>query len=198
MCARCAWRQTRRAAALLAVLGLTGGAAFFYCLPKPPKPTLMHYVREVAGPAPVLTQGEGGWQYFDSQDRLVGDTTRHARLAGTWSEQSPSAHLAAPALELLASAHYGNRVQLTLAGFTARCGREPCVARLAFDQSAPETYGFRDLSAPAQTVLVFDAFDKIYENLNTARMLTLTLSQGDGHDLVIRFALDGFAAEKLE
>jgi uncharacterized membrane protein len=147
----------------------------------------------------------GGWTYFDTVDRVVGDVTHHARLIGRRAQPVQEAMPAAaghsvvtpalsatpqdgaadtaPILELTASTHYGKHIIITLPRMAKPCEPAPCILSISFDEAPPENFTYQDPSDARETVLISNEFGRLVPLLQKAHDVTLALlpatPQGD-------------------
>ena len=137
-----------------------------------------------------------GWRYYNTQDSVVGDVTRHARLISN-SPTNPSgdpryAGVSTGTLELASSGRYGRVVTISFPRAKTACEANPCEVRAIFDATQPMVFSYTDASSGRSTMLMLKDYDRFTQRLAVAHDLTVVAALGTEHDHILTFDVDGF------
>jgi hypothetical protein len=194
LCRRCKRKRFFKACAAVFIVCELAAAGAFLLIPQK-KPAVLRDT-QIDVPAVKVVDGVTGWLYYDTQDRVIGDVTHHARLLSNAPRNDANdTHLkgvAAGMLQLSSSKAYGRQIMVSFGKVKTACEANPCQVRVEFDETQPQVFPYTDVSDDHETVLMLGDYDRFAQRLAVAHDLTFVASLGTAHDSVLSFTVAGY------
>ena len=190
-CERCGTRKNRWKYLLIAIIVVESGAIVSHLAL--PNDAMIHVASAHEASPDYDRAPPAGWYYYQTQDEMIGDTTRHARVLsrGGAAMALLGSRNSTGVLELRASPAYGRSVVVTLKRAALDTVADTCELRATFDTGDVAVFQASGSADSTNATLVLSDTRAFTSRLMTARTLTVDAVLSGKSERVAMFDVAG-------